>query len=451
MKTLFIKKENTHPLLWFASPLIGIAVGYGVIGFRYAINFFHDLWLGANMETLLLNAVSAPWWQIMAGPLIVGAIAASVLRFLPPDGRPLGVADILIATNLQDKHISPKAGLASAAYAALCLGGGGSAGRESPAIHLGVSITATLTRFFSLPQSAAHLLFACGTGASVAASFNAPIAGMLFAHEIILRHIALPSIMPIAIACVAATAITRIHLGEFPAFSLQDLSFEPALYSELTYFALLGVVCAVVAVAFVYITFRLMDLSNRLPGDDWTRPLFVGLITAIMGVALPGVLGIGYEITDAALKMQITLGMVVLLLVAKLLLTSLTIAGRFGGGVFSPALYLGAVTGAAFAFILQYATPNISDHYTLYVIAGMGGVSAAVLGAPLSTIMIAFELIGDYQVTLALMVTTTIATALTHIAVGDGFFRLQAEKMGLRVKPHGGIIVKGLKNNNVNK
>lgn len=445
MKTLFIKKENIHPLLWVISPLIGIAVGYGVICFRYAIDFVHNLWLGANMETLLLNATTAPWWQIMAAPLIVGVIAATALRFLPPAGRPLGVADILIATDLKDKHISAKAGLMSAAYAALCLGGGGSAGRESPAIHFGVTITATLTRFLSLPQSATNLLFACGTGAAVAASFNAPIAGMLFAHEIILRHIALPAIMPIAIACAAATAITRIHLGEYPAFSLNDLSFAPALYSELGYFALLGVICAGVAIAFIYLTFRLMDLSKTLPGADWTRPLFVGLITALMGVALPGVLGIGYEITDAALKMQITLGMVLVLLIAKLLLTSLTLAGRFGGGVFSPALYLGAVTGAAFAFILQSIFPNISDHYTLYVVAGMGGVSAAVLGAPLSTIMIAFELIGDYQVTLALMVTATIATALTHIAVGDGFFRLQAEKMGLRVRPHGGIIVKSSK------
>jgi CIC family chloride channel protein len=424
------------------SPLIGVVVGYGILGFRYAIDFIHWLWLGADMESLLSSAAGAPWWQIAAGPLIVGVLAALVLRWLPPDGRPQGVADILMAHDLKDKHISPKAGLASAAYAAMCLGGGGSAGRESPAIHLGVAMTASMTRIFSLPHSATHLLFACGTGAAVAASFNAPFAGMLFAHEIILRHIALPAIMPIAIACAAATAITRIHLGEYPAFSLADIVFAPTHYTELGYFAVLGLVCALVATAFVYLTFRLMDLSKKIPGPDWTRPLFVGMVTACAGVALPGVLGIGYEITDAALKMQLSLGLAVLLLVVKLVLTSMTLAGRFGGGVFSPALYLGAVTGATFAFVLQFLLPTIGNHYALYVVAGMGGVSAAVLGAPLSTIMIAFELIGDYKVTLALMVTATIATALTHIAVGDGFFRLQAERMGLKVRPHGGIITK---------
>lgn len=440
MKPLFIKKENTHPLLWVLSPLIGIAVAYGVIAFRYTINFFHMLWMGVDTKNLLASAATAPWWQVMAGPLLVGILAACFLRFLPPDGRPQGVADIMLANDLNDKHISPKAGVASALYAALCLGGGGSAGRESPAIHLGVSITASLTRIFALPPSATHLLFACGTGAAVSASFNAPIAGMLFAHEIILRHIALPSIMPIALASAAATAITRIHLGEYPAFSLTDISFSPASYPELGYFAVLGVICAGVAIAFVWLTFRFMDLSAKLPGPDWSRPLFVGVVTACLGLAIPGVLGIGYEITDGALKGEIILGTLFILLAAKLVLTSLTLAGRFGGGVFSPALYLGAITGAAFAFTLHIFTP--SDSYTLYVVAGMGGVASAVLGAPLSTIMIAFELIGDYQVTLALMVTATIATALTHIALGEGFFRLQAERMGLKVRPHGGIIIK---------
>ena len=442
MKSLFVKKENVHPLLWVMSPIIGIGVAYGVIGFRYLIDWIHYLWLGADMESLLASAASAAWWQIMAGPLLVGVIAACALRFLPPEGRPLGVADILIADSLKDKRINPQAGLSSALYAALCLGGGGSAGRESPAIHLGVAITASMTRFFSLPRSATHLLFACGTGAAVAASFNAPIAGMLFAHEIILRHIALPAIMPIALACAAATAITRIHLGEYPAFSLADITFAPTSYTELGFFALLGLVCAMVAISFTYLTFRFIDISEKIPAPDWTRPLFVGIITAFVGLALPQVLGIGYEITDAALKMQLSLYLVLVLLVVKLVLTALTLAGRFGGGVFSPALYLGAITGAAFAFALNSFIPDTSSNYTLYVVAGMGGVSAAVLGAPLSTIMIAFELIGDYQVALALMVTATIATAFTHIAVGEGFFRLQAERMGLKGRPHGGIIHK---------
>ena len=438
MKELFIKKENVHPLLWALSPFIGIAVGYGVIGFRYAIDLVHWLWLDADMETLLAAAAQAPWWQVMAGPVITGLLAACVVRYLPPAGRPMGVADILISKDHHDERVGPAAGITSAAYAAVCLGGGGSAGRESPAIHLGVAITSTMTRFFALPASAAHVLFACGTGAAVAASFNAPIAGMLFAHEIILRHIALPAIMPIAIACASATAITRIHLGNFPAFQIPE--YMISAYSELPTFALLGVICACVAVAFTVLTFRLTEISAKMPGPDWTRPIFVGLLTGGTAMVVPGVLGVGYEITDAALKAQLPLMLLLLLIPLKLVLTSVTLAGRFGGGVFSPTLYLGALTGAAFGMALFMVAPTWAGNYGLYAVAGMGGVSAAVLGAPISTILIAFELIGDYKVTLALMVTVTIATALSNAALGDGFFRLQAERLGLKTRRHRRII-----------
>ncbi len=438
MKELFIKKENVHPLLWALSPFIGIAVGYAVIGFRYAIDFFHWLWLGANMENLIAAATQAPWWQIMAGPIITGLIAACVVRHLPPAGRPMGVADILIARDHHDKQVGPAAGITSAAYAALCLGGGGSAGRESPAIHLGVAITATMTRLFALPHTIARVLFACGTGAAVAASFNAPIAGMLFAHEIILRHIALPAIMPIAIACASATAITRIHLGNFPAFQIPE--YMISAYSELPTFALLGVICGIVAVAFTVLTFRLTKISTKLPGPDWTRPIIVGWLTAIAALFVPSILGVGYEITDAALKAQLPLMMLFLLIPLKLVMTSITLAGRFGGGIFSPTIYLGALTGAAFGMILFQIIPEWTGHYGLYAVAGMGGVSAAVLGAPISTILIAFELTGDYQVTLALMVTVTIATAVSHAALGDGFFRLQAQRLGMKTRRQRSII-----------
>ncbi len=438
MKKLFIKKENVHPLLWILSPFIGVAVGYAVIGFRYAIDFFHWLWLDANMESLLMAAAQAPWWQIMAGPLATGALAACVLRYLPPAGRPMGVADILIAKDHYDPRVGPAAGITSAAYAALCIGGGGSAGRESPAIHLGVALTAAMTRWFTLPASASHVLFACGTAAAVASSFNAPIAGMLFAHEIILRHIALPAIMPIAIASVSATAITRIHLGNFPAFRLPE--YMITAYSELPTFALLGVVCAIVAVAFTVLAFRLAEVNAKLSGPDWTRPLGVGIITAIVALLVPQILGVGYEVTDAALKAELPLLMLLMLIPIKLFMTCLTLAGRFGGGVFSPTIYLGALTGAAFGMALFLIAPDWTGNLGLYAVAGMGGVSAAVLGAPLSTILIAFELTGDYQVTLALMVTVTIATGLAHAALGDGFFRLQAERLGLKIRHHKGII-----------
>ena len=213
--------------LYLLSPLIGIVVAYAILVFRLAIDGIHFLWLGADMENIIAQArAEDSYWRILAGPLIAGLLASLFLRFVFTNQRCPSVADILTRQSINDPRISPRTGFLAAIYSALCLGGGGSAGRESPAIHWGASLTILIGQWGKIPPQLSAALLACATGAAVTASFNAPIAGILFAYEIILRQWKLSSLLPIAIACVAASAITRAHFGIDPQFPSSRNGFD---------------------------------------------------------------------------------------------------------------------------------------------------------------------------------------------------------------------------------
>jgi len=245
--------------------------------------------------------------------------------------------------------------------------------------------------------------------------------------------------VPIVIASVAGTLIVRTWFGDSPAFSIPP--YEITSYLEFPAFAILGVVCALVAIVFqssLILTER-VAWSFRLP--LWSRPAFGGLMVGAIAIAFPEVLGVGYDATDRALHQNYGVVFLIALIVAKTAATSITLASRFGGGIFSPALYLGAMTGSAFGLIAASAFPDIASSNGLYAILGMGAVAAAVLGAPISTAIVVFELTGGYAMTIALLVPVSIATGLTHAVHGESFFHWQLSTRGLFLQegPHKAI------------
>ncbi|NQV19985.1 MAG: chloride channel protein, partial [Rhodospirillales bacterium] len=265
--------------------------------------------------------------------------------------------------------------------------------------------------------------------AAVSASFNAPIAGVIFALEVVLGHYALEAFAPIVIASVCGAIITRVHLGDFPAFRIADYAIGSFL--ELPAFALLGAVCAVGAVIFMWSIFFADDAYQRLSVPTWLRPALAGALVGGIGIFYPHILGVGYGATDAALKELYPLSLLLILVVAKTAATAISIGGRFGGGVFTPSLYLGAMIGGAFGLIAALPFPELAANHGVYAIVGMGAVAAAVLGAPISTILIVFEMTGDYQVVIAVMVSVSVATIITRRMVGKSFFHWQLERRGL--------------------
>lgn len=421
--------KDRHIFIWFLALIIGILVGYAATLFRWFIGQIQYVWLGTTSERVFEAAQTLPYWVIFLAPVIGGIMVGQILQYIMPGKRALGVADVIEARAQNDCRVSLKAGLWSALVSAISLGFGASAGREGPVVHLGASIASTLNNAFQLPRAALRTLLACGVAAAVSASFNAPIAAVLFAHEVILTHYALSAFVPIVISSVIGTIIARTYFGNAAAFIIPE--YQITSHWEFPAFALLGLTCALVAIIFQMSLIYSDKVARNINIPLWLRPVIGGVMVGSIAVFFPQVLGVGYDTTDAALKQQLPLSTLFLLLFAKTAATAITLASRFGGGVFSPSLYLGAMTGGAFGLIASGVFPEVSSSQGLYAIIGMGAVTAAVIGAPISTTLIVFELTGGYEVTLALLLAVSIATALNQAVNGMSFFHWQLKNRGL--------------------
>ena len=427
------------PAVWVLSLVMGALVGVSAILFRLAIGAVQYPWLGTFDEDIGAAIAAIPWWLVILAPMTGGLIVGQILIRVP-GGRAEGVADVIEAQALGINRLGFRKGLVSAIISALSLGSGASAGREGPVVHLGASISASLGRHFELPMASRRTILAAGVAAAVSASFNAPIAGVVFAHEVVLGHYAMSAFVPIVFASVVASVISRAYFGDYPAFILP--SYQITSYWEFPAFALLGVTCAVVAIIFQFALMGTDRFAQRLPIPLWLRPVLGGFAVGLIGLAFPQVLGVGYGATDDALNQSLSLGMMLALVVMKTAATAITLASRFGGGIFSPALYLGAMTGGAFGVIAASVFPDFASSHGLYAILGMGAVAAAVLGAPFSTTLIVFELTGGFAFSIALLLAASIASGINQAIHGHSYFQWQLEMRGhfLREGPHKRIV-----------
>ena len=417
-------------LVWSLSLIIGLGVAIAAIIFRELIGAFQWLWLGTNAEGALDEKRAIAWWIILAAPTIGGLIVGLLLSTIK-SRRTFNVADVIEARALASSKLPFRDGLKSAGITAVSLGFGASAGREGPVVHLGATIAAGLARRFQLAEWCRRTLLSAGVASAISASFNAPIAGVLFAHEVILGHYSMRSFVPIVIASTAGAVMSRIWFGDVVAFEAP--TYEITSYFEFPAFVLLGIVSAAVAVLFQFALFSTDFVARSITIPLWTRPVIGGFLVGLIALIFPQVLGVGYATTDLALWNSLPLGLMLALIVAKTAATAITLASRFGGGIFSPALYLGALAGSSFGAIATSIFPQISSSDGLYAILGMGAVAGAVLGAPISTTMIVFELTGGYALSIALLLTCAIAHGVTQAVHGHSYFHWQLEMRGLFV------------------
>ncbi|MTH97906.1 chloride channel protein [Roseibium sp. RKSG952] len=421
--------DSRMPTVWVLSLVIGVLVAVAAILFRMGIGLIQWTWLGTTSEKVMQSAIHQPWWLILSAPAAGGLIVGLLLQFLTKKQRTGGVADVIEARALGGRGLPLRDGLMSALITVISLGFGASAGREGPVVHLGATLGTALCRVFSLPDSARRILLACGVASAISASFNAPIAGVLFAHEVVLGHYALSAFVPIVLSATVGTVLAIQYFGNAAAFEIPAFAFPH--YSEIPAFALLGVVCAIVAIVFQFSLIGTDWFARNIRMPLWLRPVVGGFAVGAIAIAFPGVLGVGYGATDLALKEELPFLMLIGLVVAKTAATAITLASRFGGGIFSPSLYLGAMAGGAFGIVAAAIFPESASSQTFYSILGMGAVAAAMLGAPISTTMIVFELTGGYALSISLLLTVSISTGLTHLVHGKSFFHWQLETRGV--------------------
>ncbi len=422
---------------WFIALAVGIASGLAAIAFRFGVERLQAALYGTeDVSGLHTFAAGLDWYWLIMIPVLGGLAVGVILHYTTSDNRVRSVSDVIEGAALHDGRLKVRRGLGSALASLITLSSGGSTGREGPVVHIAALIATGVNNRIKADGITGRDLLGCAVAAAVSASFNAPIAGALFALEVVLRHFALHAFAPIVIASVAGTVISRMAYGDVTEFYIPGQT-ALAFYVELPAYLLLGLLCGLVAVVFMRGLFwadRLASHYQKRAGlHPVLRPAVAGLLLGLIAIPFPHIIGVGYETTSDALTGRLLFHEAVVFTLVKIVAVAVTFGGRMGGGIFSPSLMVGALTGLAFGMVATGIFPDVSGAAALYALAGMGGVAAAVLGAPISTTLIVFELTGDWQTGLAVMVTVSLASAVASRIVDRSFFLTQLEQRGVHL------------------
>lgn len=424
--------RNEHLLLVGLALVVGCVSGLAVIALREAIDAIELFWFSVTTDMLARYEIEVDKVWLVSAPVVGGLLVGLITWKLMPGGRNQGVADVVEASAMKAGHMSSRVGVVAAINSAISAGSGASVGREGPAVHLGASLAGWIGRRLHLSRSLARTLLGCGVAAAVSASFNAPIAGALFATEVVVGQYALKTFAPVVVASVAGTALSHIHFGEVSAFLLGDNHITS--FWEFPAFIGLGIVSAVAAIILMQSIFTAQQLASHIPAPVWTKPAMAGLVVGITAIWLPQVMGVGYGFIEWAILGQFGVKLLIMIGIAKIICTALCLGFGFAGGVFSPALVLGAAVGSCYGLIAADVFPSLASGVGVYTVVGMGAVAASVLGAPISTTLIIFEITGDYKLSLAVMLAIVVSTELTHNLYGQSFFAVQLKKRKINLR-----------------
>ena len=470
------------PLTIILSCVIGIAAGYGAILFNILIRSI-STWSVREAYA----AASSLWfyWLLLAIIPAIGLLIVSwITRRFAPEAQGHGVPEVIAAVARHDGVIRPRVAIVKILASAICIGTGGSVGREGPIVQIGSALGSLAGQIFKLSPGHLKVLVAAGAAAGISATFNAPLAGVMFASEIILGSFAVESLAPIVTASVVAQVIhvQASDEGWWPVFG--ELSYEfIGDWGQVPTYIAFGLLCGLVAVSFTRMLYAFEDLAEKRLRIWWQRALLLGMVVGVIAVTYelilprvaptadreittPALYGVGYEVVHRALRMQNELKPVDLrdensetmpalegkqtndqitldtgrmraelfwflpLIFLKPLLTSLTLAGGGSGGIFAPSLFLGAALGTSFGLICNLIFPQFSANPGVYAIVGMGAVVAGTTHGVLSAILIVYEMTGDYQIILPIMVAAGLSSWLARFIDPESIYEKKLSRRG---------------------
>jgi CIC family chloride channel protein len=419
------------------SLLVGAGAGLGAVAFRYMILGFTYAFTG-HRDYSAAGHASNPLvpglgiWFVVLAPVIGGLIYGPLVSRFAPEARGHGVPEVMLAVNRLGGRMRPQVPIVKSLASAVCIGSGGSVGREGPIVQIGSALGSVLGQFVRVTESELRLLVACGAAAGISATFNAPIAGVFFALELILRNFDAESFGFVVLSSVTADAIGRAVFGSHPFLTLPGFAFTSPL--ELVLYAGLGVLAVGVGVTFIRVLYVGEDLADRLwRGPSWLRPAAGGVLLGLLLLAVPEMYGVGYPVLQHAVGGRYVILALLGLLAAKILATSLTMWIGGSGGVFAPSLFMGAMLGCAYGAVAHHLLPGLAAAAGAYGLVGMGAVFAATARAPITGVIIIFELTGDYRIILPLMCAIVVATALSNHLTKDTIYTLKLRRRGIDI------------------
>lgn len=408
-----------------------MVVGLTTVALIELISLVQWIGYGERSEARFAEiAANTPAWRVVAAPLI-GGLVVGVTLYLLPGRRYHGIADVMEACAFNSGRMGARSGIGAAFAASVSLGVGAPLGREGPAVHIGASISAWFAETLGLNRNQSLALLGCGAAAAVSTSFNAPIAGVLFALEVIVGYYTLRVFAPIVIASVAAIVVRNQFYGSAPMYEIPGYSIH-SLW-ELPLFALLGVLGALLVSLFIFMVATVDKGWQLSQVQPWLRPAVAGLVIGLIAVRYPMVLSVGFEPVLQTLKGAVPVAQLSMLLLLKTVGTALALGSGFAGGVFSPSVFLGTMLGGVYCYLLGMTGVADLSAPGVYSIVGMAGVASAMLGAPISTVLIVFEVTRSYDVTLAVMIAAAFASTVMQLSTYSSFFRWQLTRRGVNI------------------
>jgi len=406
----------------FMAVLVGFAGGLAAVGFHHLIGFLTDDVFGRLAESLDGLGRFRYLLPIVIGALLVGPLVAR----LAPEAKGHGVPEVMEAVSQRGGRIRPRVAWVKAVASAITIGSGGSAGREGPIVQIGSALGSLIGRVFRMSDRRRSTFVAAGAAAGIAAVFNAPLAGVFFALEVVLRKFTARGFSTVVISAVTANAVWRVLIGDESVLTAEVYQLEEPV--ELVFYAGLGITAAVVAVVFVRILYVVEDWFDELPVLADLRPAIGAVGVGLMGAVSVDLLGSGLEGIDKALAGEFAVRTLLLLMVGKMLATVLTLGSGGSGGIFSPSLFLGALLGSAYGEMVNNLFPDTSAPVGAYAVVGMAAVFAAAAQAPMSSIFIVFEMTNDFGLIMPLMLSCAAATVVYSALKRDSIYEVKLRR-----------------------
>jgi CIC family chloride channel protein len=438
-------ERGGHLFMVGAAIVVGLAGALGAVLFRLLIRtvqafafegadgvaMLAEEGLAAEASDPLEAARQLAWYWRIAIPAAGGLVVGPLIYFFAREARGHGVPEVMKAVAIRGGVIRARVVGIKALASAISIGSGGSVGREGPIVQIGSAFGSAIGQKLGLNTAGVRTLVGCGAAAGISATFNAPIAGAIFAAEIIVGDFAVTAFMPIVISSVVASVVTRFAIGNDPAFLVP--AYEIISPLELLPYMVAGVVAGLVGVAFIRALSFAEDFFDGVPLPEWSRAALGGALVGIVAIWLPNVYGVGYTTISDALAGAMPIALMATLVLAKIFATSVTIGSGGSGGIFSPSLFMGAMAGGVIGNLVEEYFPGATASSGAYALVTMGAVVAATTHAPVSAIIIIFELTQTIDIIPALMTACVISTLVSQLISRDSIYTTKLRRQGIDI------------------
>lgn len=420
--------------IFLTALLVGVGAGLGAVFFRWLIAFFQDLFF-SKLGGLLQGF--QPWYLLII-PALGGLIYGPMIYKFAREAKGHGVPEVMEAVALKGGRIRPVVAIVKSLASAVCIASGGSVGREGPIAQIGSAIGSTVGQYFNLSDERIKNLVACGAAGGIAATFNAPIAGAVFALEIILGQLHAVYFGAVVISAVTADVIAHYFEGGLRAFSVPAYTMTSPW--ELLFYVVMGVLMALASVAFTRLLYLSEDIWDGISFPEYFKPVIGGLILGVIGIispkigSFPRAFGVGYDSISEALFGNMALKLTLSLFLLKLVATIITLGAGGSGGIFAPSLFMGAMLGETFGQFAGQLFPSVTAPPGAYAMVGMAAFFSGAAHAPVTAILILFELTGNYEIILPLMLATVTSTLLSRALSPESIYTLKLTRRGVHLQ-----------------